>query len=288
MKLANPNASAGVSAADRLRISGPDGVETLGAMVSRSVNRERLVLLGWGRAILMQFAHPLIAAGVAEHSGFQASRVARLQRLHGTVRAMLSLTFGDEAQVRATADRINRIHDRVQGTLREPAGAFPAGTPYSAHDPALLRWVHCTLLDSVLRAYVRFIGPISEADADRCCQEATGVAGLLGIPDALLPKTTGALTAYLDERLASPEIVVTDLARGLARDVLCPPFHLAYWPVNHVMRMSTIGLLPSTLRAQYGFSWTARDTRALDRWSAAIRRLRPMVPRRLREWSGES
>ena len=32
--------------------------------------REVVVLLGWGRAILLQLAHPLVAAGVAEHSGF--------------------------------------------------------------------------------------------------------------------------------------------------------------------------------------------------------------------------
>lgn len=34
------------------------------------VNAERIVLLGWARAILLQLAHPLVAQGVADHSSF--------------------------------------------------------------------------------------------------------------------------------------------------------------------------------------------------------------------------
>ena len=38
---------------------------------------------------------------------------------------------------------------------------FPKGTPYSAHDPALLAWVHATLLEMNLRAYELFVGPLT-------------------------------------------------------------------------------------------------------------------------------
>ena len=34
------------------------------AVVAHRINAERLVLLGWSRAILLQMAHPLVAAGV--------------------------------------------------------------------------------------------------------------------------------------------------------------------------------------------------------------------------------
>ena len=44
--------------------------------VSHRVNREAVVVLGWGRAILLQLAHPLVAAGVGAHSGFDAGAVA--------------------------------------------------------------------------------------------------------------------------------------------------------------------------------------------------------------------
>jgi len=61
----------------------------------RRINAERILLLGWTRAVLLQLAHPLIAAGVADHSTFRGSTVAAFSRLHHTVVSMLALTFGD-------------------------------------------------------------------------------------------------------------------------------------------------------------------------------------------------
>jgi uncharacterized protein (DUF2236 family) len=236
----------------------------------------------------MQFAHPLIAAAVFDHSTFQASRLARLQRLHGTVRAMLSLTFGDDRELRAAADGINRIHDRVQGVLREAAGPFPVGTRYSAHDPALLRWVLATLLDSVPRVYAQFVTPLSRAEQDQYCREAATVGRLLGIPDDLLPRDTDDLQAYMAERFASGEIVVSETARRLARDILYPPFHAAYWPISRATRLTTIGLLDPTLRAQYGLSWGEREARALDRWTRIVRGVHGVAPNRVRYWSAST
>jgi uncharacterized protein (DUF2236 family) len=262
----------------------PHGTHTHTTSITWRINRERLVLLGWGRAILMQFAHPLIAAGVADHSSFRAGRVERLLRLHGTVRAMLELTSGSDEQIRATTEHIRRIHDRVHGTLPEAAGPFPAGTPYSAHDPALLRWVHATLLDSVPLAYERFVGPLSREEIDRYCREGDDVARMLGIPDALLPRDIDDVHAFVADRLASGELVVTDTARAMAQDLLHPPFHLTYWPLTRAIRLAAVGLLDPGLRAQYGFTWTARDDRALDRWAGRIRRLHAITPNRLRYW----
>ena len=63
-----------------------------------------MLLLGWGRAILMQFAHPLVARGVAEHSAFRAEAFGGWRRLHRTLGAMLALTFGDREQAQRAAD----------------------------------------------------------------------------------------------------------------------------------------------------------------------------------------
>ena len=97
------------------------------ASMARRVNREAVVLLGWGRAILFQVAHPLVAAGVAEHSDFRGGALNYVRRTRHTVRAMLGLTFGSAEEIQARADRINTIHTRVHGILREPTVHFPAG-----------------------------------------------------------------------------------------------------------------------------------------------------------------
>jgi hypothetical protein len=52
--------------------------------------------------------------------------------------------------------------------------------------PELLRWVHATLIDSMMLAWDRFVGPLAPAERDRYCAEATSIEPLLGIPAGLL------------------------------------------------------------------------------------------------------
>src|SRR5262245_15266928 len=125
--------------------------------VARKINREAVVLLGWGRAILLQLAHPLVAAGVGDYSGFRSGARGFVRRVRGTVGGMLDLTFGTADEAQRIIDRINSIHDRVNGRLPAAVGIFPAGTPYSARDPKLLLWVHATLIDSMTVAYETFV-----------------------------------------------------------------------------------------------------------------------------------
>src|SRR5262245_50678215 len=135
--------------------------------VTWKLHAEIVLLAGWGRAILLQLAHPLIAQGVAEHSAFSTERWGRARRLAQTLSAMLTLTFGPPEEVQRVARNINGIHDRVHGELPARAGVFAAHTSYSAHDPALLTWVHATLLDSFLLTYERFVGPLGAEERDR-------------------------------------------------------------------------------------------------------------------------
>jgi uncharacterized protein (DUF2236 family) len=248
------------------------------------LHREVVLLAGWGRAILLQLAHPLVAQGVADHSGFATDRRGHIKRLRGTLRAMLALTFGDAEDVEATAAGINRIHDRVHGRLAGPAGAFAAGTAYSAHDPALLAWVHATLLDSFLLTYERFVAPLTSSERDRYCREAGEGGPLLGIPPELLPRSAAELTSYMERMATSGEIVVTDTARRLAREVLEP--HAA-WPVRCLVglgRLPAVGLLPAAIRDAYGFAWTAGQERRLAILSAAVRRTLPLAAPLVRYW----
>ena len=252
--------------------------------VSWKVNRERLVIAGWGRAILLQFAHPLVAAGVNEHSSFRGSLKASLGRLWSTVTAMLSLTFGDEEEAIAAAARINVIHDRIFGRLRAPAGVFSAGDTYSAHDAELLRWVHATLLDSIPRTYELLVGPLTQEERERYCAEAAVMEPLLDIPTGLLPRTTMELDAHMRAMLESGRVAITPGSQALARAVLFPPRWRLLWPVFRPVQLITIGLLPAAVRHAYGFEWSQHDARALARWTTALKLLRRLMPVSFREW----
>jgi uncharacterized protein (DUF2236 family) len=290
----------------RERLLRSDHVRAGPESITWKVNREMVVVAGWGRAILLQLAHPAVAAGVHGHSAFRGSLRSSLRRLQSTVGAMLSLTFGDAEQMITAAAAINAIHDRVHGppSLKLPPSpgrrrtsrrASPEGAglrgarhegdvPYSAHDPDLQRWVHATLLESIPLTYELLVGPLTPRERDLYCSEAAIVEPLLGMPAGWLPRDSAQLDAYMREMLAGGSIVVTDTSRALARAVLYPPRWYLAWPAFRTTQLLTIGLLPPSIRQAYGFEWRARDARAFVRWTRLLRTSLRLLPPLAREW----
>jgi uncharacterized protein (DUF2236 family) len=253
--------------------------------VSRRVTAERLLLLGWTRAILLQLAHPLIAAGVYDHSGFRASPMAAASRLHHTVAAMLEISFGDREASTAALDRIGAIHTRVHGTLPAAVGPFAAGTSYSAEDPALVLWVHATLADSMINVYEQLIGALTPPERDAYCAESAWVAIELGAVDADVPRTWAAMQAYIDRMLASGAITVGPQAYELSRALLWPSLARVMPGAGWLNRRFTAALLPPGVRDEYGLTLTPAQVRTVRCVSAAIRRARLVTPHRLATWA---
>lgn len=265
-------------AAERRRsLAGPGSV-------AWEINSEVVLLLGWGRAMLLQVAHPLVAAAVADWSSFRGHPGAWLHRLSRTLGSMQAFAFGTTEDISRASANINTIHERVRGRLSQPAGIFPAGTEYSAGDPLLLRWVHVTLVDSFLRAYELYVGPLTLEEKDRYCAEASVIGPLLGIPEGYLPTSMTSLHEQMSGTLAAGHIAVTETARALARELLSPPFPRAAGPVLRLMGLSVIGQLPPEIREMYGFSWDARREAALQRTAGFVRHVLPLVPSPFRYW----
>jgi uncharacterized protein (DUF2236 family) len=236
--------------------------------VVRQVDGERVLLLGGPRALLMQLAHPMVARGVAEHSGFAADPFARLRR---TLDATYSIVFGTEETARKSAAAVRAVHERVRGE------------GYDANDPALLLWVHATLVDTALRVHRRFLGGLSDEDAGRYYEESTVVADLLGVPRDQQPADLAAFRVYVRGMVATLE--VGDDARRLARAVLSPRLPLPLVPLARLGRDLTAGLLPESLRRQYGLSWTPLQAAALEAVSTASRLVLPRLPAVMRRSS---
>lgn len=242
------------------------------------------MLLGWGRAILLQLAHPLIAAGVFDHSGFRASPIAAAGRLRHTVRAMLGLTFGTEQERDQTLDGIRAIHRRVNGYLPETVGPWQAGTPYSAEDPALVLWVHATLVESVLLAYETFVAPVADAERDAYCDEAAWVAVALRARPDDVPRTWESMRQYIADTHASGVLSIGSQARGLAKAVLSPAGAWPLAPATWTNGLVTAGLLPPAMRAQYGLPWSPSRDRAFTTMVRALRLARRGLPRAAALW----
>lgn len=253
-------------------------------MIAERINSERLVLLGWSRAILMQIAHPLIAAGVVQHSSFRGGALDAAVRLHHTVSAMLALTFGGNEARAAAIDRIRRIHRTVNGRLAAPVGRFPAGTPYSAEDPALLLWVHATLLDSTAGLYQRVVAPLTRSELDALCVQAAPLLEQLGGAPEATPRSWDTLQRYLTSVNDSGVLAVGDDARRLGAAVLTPRAAGLALPFGSLHRLVAVGSLSPELRDAYGFTWSPRRERRFARAIALLRVGRRITPRVLASW----
>jgi uncharacterized protein (DUF2236 family) len=234
------------------------------------VDREMALLLGGGRALLMQIAHPKVAAGVADHSRFMTHPLARLAQ---TMDTMWSIVFDDLPRAQASLDRIENIHLRVQGTVEQ----FPAGARYRAQDPDLLLWVHATLIDSALVTYGLFVKPLSVDEQRQYYQESKKLGVLLGVPETKLPESLEDFGAYMREMIESDATAVGSTARALSQAILHPrPWLLK--PFAPLSALITAGLLPPKLRQAYGLSWSGRRERMLRLVAGSARMALPLVP----------
>jgi uncharacterized protein (DUF2236 family) len=240
------------------------------------VDREALLVLGVGRALLLQLAHPLVAAGVADHSDFQGDFFGRLAQ---TLDTLNTLVFGDREAAMVPVQRLDAIHQRVGGVIRKPVGAVAASIPYEAADPALRLWIQATLIDTKLLVYDRFIRRLAAAEQAAYYADARALARRLGIPEPLVPPTLEAFRRYMAGMLACEHIAVRATTRTLTHMV----FHLSsamhHHPIGAVVQFVTVGLLPPKIRDQYGYRWSPVYERALRAVAVAVRRAVPVLPR---------
>ena len=236
-------------------------------MVSRDVARyasDGVLIAGGARAILLQVADPAVAAGVARHSDFAHRPVERLRNTLTFAYAVVLGTPDDAARV---ASFVSRAHTPVD----------------RAEDAELQLWVAATLYDTAVTVHDRVFGPADAALADELYREYAALGTSLQMPATLWPPSRAEFRAYWESRITAFE--VTDDARQIAHDLFAPvvaPIWLrAALPLG---RLLTLDLLPPSIRAAYGFEWTARDEgRARRTWSL-LKLLVAVTPHRFRSW----
>ena len=236
------------------------------------IDREVLVLAGGTCALLMQLAHPAVAAGVAQHSNFRDDPFARLRR---TLTATYRVVFGTTPQAERALRRIDAIHGRVRGLVPE------TGEPYDARDADLLLWVHATLVDTAVRVYDRYVARLTPAEAQAYHAESRQIAVRLGVPPDGVPETLEELRAGMRRLIADGTVRVGPTARSLAPSVRYPTRwpQRWMWDIAHLVSDS---VMPAELRRGYGIGWSPARERGTQRLAAASRRIVPLLPPPLR------
>ncbi|MGY3617613.1 oxygenase MpaB family protein [Bradyrhizobium sp. USDA 10063] len=247
------------------------------ASMTWRIDREAVIFLGAGRALLLQLAHPWVAAAVAEHSRTFADPIGRF---HRTFDVMFTMVFGSLDTALAAARHLHRRHATIVGRLPEAVGPFESGSPYRANEIAALRWVHATLVETALMVHDMILPPLSVEEREQYWTESRLFGALFGLKPTDLPADWESFVAYNEAMMRSDTLSVTGTAGEVARQIFAggrPWLRIPRW----YQALST-ELLPDRLRMCFGLAFDERDRKAAERALARIRRVYSAIPTRLR------
>jgi uncharacterized protein (DUF2236 family) len=261
----------------RAAAAGPaDGVFGPNSMTWR-IDREAIIFLGAGRALLLQLAHPWVAAAIAEHSRAGADPIGRF---HRTFAVVYTMVFGSLDQAFAASRRLHRRHESVTGTMPSDIGPFAKGSQYRANDIAALRWVFATLIDGAVQAHDMVLPALTADEREHYYAESKLFAALFGLASDDLPADWPAFAAYNAAMWRSDILTVSPAAREIAQELLSGAGTVLRAPRWY--RAVTAAMLPERLRAPFNLPFGERERHKADRALAGIRRLYPLLPPRLR------
>ncbi|MFD3736063.1 oxygenase MpaB family protein [Streptomyces sp. NPDC058632] len=251
-----------------------------GGVVWRYFGDARSTLMA-PQLLLLQVSHPVVGAGVADHSTFRADPWPRL------IRTLLSLTtvvYGGQEAATAEARRLVRVHTPMKGT-------DSAGRRYHALDPEAYHWVHATLVKGPVDAQRLFGKGMRQEELEEYYRGMRDVGRVWGLKEHHLPPDWTSFVAYYDAMVArrlEHNQSVQDVLDALARPA--KPFRWIPGPLwrpfarvaAHYALLVTVGTLPPELRERLHLSWSKRQERALRRFARLVRLLMALVPPPLR------
>ena len=242
--------------ADTLTYRGDPGLFGPGS-ATWTVVGDTSVFVGGIRALLIQAAHPEVAAGVFEHSRYREDPLGRLTR---TASYVTATSFGAEPEVERAVAVVRSRHQTVRGRSHRDR-------PYDASEPALDAWVHNSLTDSFLTAY-RVYGAqrCSVHDADRFVAEQARVGRLIGADP--LPERAGELTAWV---IGHPSLGPSPGSQAAVRFLRRPPLPLPIGAAYGFLFRAAVATLPDRIREVVGVRSVPGD---LEAGRAAVSALR--------------
>lgn len=253
-----------------------------GSLLWELVGDWRLIMVMPG-SMVMQVAHPMVGAGVGEHSVFRTDPWGRL--LH-SLDSTLTLIYGGEAAI-AESRRLQTIHRDIRGIDVD-------GRRYSALHPEVFAWVHLILFERLV-TMSRLLGPpLTDDDRARLYDEMLEFGGVLGIRPQHMPGTEPEFWPYLDKMISDRlehHPTVDAFLDVLWHSTIPPPrwprrLDRAWPPIGRrfgtFSHFLAVGSLSPQIRDLLDLPWTDRQDRLLRTMGDGIARTAPRIPERLR------
>ncbi|MFD6878216.1 MULTISPECIES: oxygenase MpaB family protein [unclassified Streptomyces] len=222
----------------------------------------RIGLVAW-RLLVLQTAHPAVAAGTARYSTYRAHPWRRIEH---TMDSGSRLFFATPEERRREVARLERAHRRIRGT-------DDAGRPYDAEDPQVRAWVMVTLYEAMTAMRELSGDPLRPHELDALYAEFKEVCADLGIPDDALPATAADVAAYVD-RTVREVLEFGDQVRYLLFDMLreapAPRRLGRLHPAWPLMRAVAASVLTTLTVADLPPAWHERFAMPRTRTAAAL------------------
>jgi uncharacterized protein (DUF2236 family) len=253
-----------------------------GSSILRRVHSERAVGLFYGqRALMIGALNPLAFVGTIEHTN---AKLKPFQRLAHTAEAFETIFLGTTEEADKVLAFVHKLHDRVTGEMPEDTGTVAQGTPYSAFDPELMLWTLAVIADSAPVFYELFVDRLSADEHERLWLEYVRFGELFGMPRQVAPPTHGEFREWWNAKLASDDMHLTADAREIGYSTAFEiPLPSVRAPAKAVHDLIMLGSLPARVRELYGIPYSPRRQRAFRATVRALRGVRPITPRVVRE-----
>lgn len=236
------------------------------------------------QAFVLQVAHPVIDAGVSEHSTYRSDPWGRAKR---SVEMLWPVVYARPEAAIEKGVALREMHRSIRGVDKR-------GKRYTALDPEAYSWVHLTGYDATIRMH-EFMGRSPDEEERRTMfREWRQLGRMIGVREQDLPATT---EEYWDRfhGMIRDRLEMTDVARDLLGedfylDLPKPPVR---WLPEFAWRVIRRGLarfqrfnlratLPPAFREKFGIEWTARDQWRFRLWCRIHRVLHALTPRKWR------
>jgi uncharacterized protein (DUF2236 family) len=189
--------------------------------------------MGGIRALYLQAAHPEVVSGVFQYSNYKNDPFGRLSR---TADYVAVTCFGAMDEVNGMIAMVKKMHQRV-------IGVSSRGKLVDGNHPELSSWVHNSLVESFLNAYILYgDSKLSVADANQFVLEQTKIGKLMGASE--LPTTSKELTHWL---INHPSLGNTDETNHVVPFLNKPPLPFTMMLGYRLLRDSAIGSLNSKI-----------------------------------------
>jgi uncharacterized protein (DUF2236 family) len=264
-----------------------DGYFPRASSTLRRVHEERAVGLLYGqRALCIGALSPLNYVGTTEHT---AAKVTPFKRLAHTANAFETVMFGSTAEADSVLDAVERMHQRVNGSLPESAGPYPAGTRYDAFDPRLMLWTVAVMMDSAERFYDLLVRRLRDQERESLWQDYIRFGELFRMPRDAAPQTYADFRGYYTEILGGDEVWLTEEARRVGQFTAFEiPMRGYMQPAKRLHDLIMLGSLPPRVRRIYRLVWTPVHALAFDVVTSAFRLAHPALPAQFARGSNAS